>query len=440
MEWLTAFTHDLQLSAPALWHGLSITLKVVIIATIGGIFIGTLLALMRLSSIRILNLIAQSYVNLFRSIPLLLVLMWFYFAVPFIYTTVTGNYLTIDTALVSSIVAFMLFEAAYFSEIVRAGIQSIPKGQSAAAYALGMTYGQSMRLIILPQAFRKMTPLLLQQTIILFQDSTMVYAIGLLDFFRTNYVRGDLMSLLTQYILFAGLVYFTISMLATLTDCTTQICQGEVVVVCGPSGSGKSTLIKTVNGLEAFQQGQITVDGIPIKDPKTDLTKLRSRVGMVFQHFELFPHLSITENLTIAQIKVLGRSEAEAKKKGLGYLERVGLSAHAHKFPAQLSGGQQQRVAIARALSMDPIAMLFDEPTSALDPEMINEVLDVMVELAHEGMTMMCVTHEMGFARQVANRVLFMDQGKIVEDCSKDDFFNTKRGDRAQQFLDKILH
>ena len=225
-----------------------------------------------------------------------------------------------------------------------------------------------------------------------------------------------------------------------LTDCTTQICQGEVVVVCGPSGSGKSTLIKTVNGLEAFQQGQITVDGIPIKDPKTDLTKLRSRVGMVFQHFELFPHLSITENLTIAQIKVLGRSEAEAKKKGLGYLERVGLSAHAHKFPAQLSGGQQQRVAIARALSMDPIAMLSDEPTSALDPEMINEVLDVMVELAHEGMTMMCVTHEMGFARQVANRVLFMDQGKIVEDCSKDDFFNTKRGDRAQQFLDKILH
>ena len=225
-----------------------------------------------------------------------------------------------------------------------------------------------------------------------------------------------------------------------LTECNTQIHQGEVVVVCGPSGSGKSTLIKTVNGLEAFQQGQITVDGIPIKDPKTDLTKLRSRVGMVFQHFELFPHLSITENLTIAQIKVLGRSEAEAKKKGLGYLERVGLSAHAHKFPAQLSGGQQQRVAIARALSMDPIAMLFDEPTSALDPEMINEVLDVMVELAHEGMTMMCVTHEMGFARQVANRVLFMDQGKIVEDCSKDDFFNTKRGDRAQQFLDKILH
>ncbi|RKG34620.1 amino acid ABC transporter ATP-binding protein [Acinetobacter tianfuensis] len=225
-----------------------------------------------------------------------------------------------------------------------------------------------------------------------------------------------------------------------LTDCSTQISQGEVVVVCGPSGSGKSTLIKTVNGLEPFQQGQIWVDGIAINDSKTDLSKLRSRVGMVFQHFELFPHLSITENLTIAQVKVLGRSEAEAKKKGLAYLDRVGLSAQAAKFPAQLSGGQQQRVAIARALSMDPIAMLFDEPTSALDPEMINEVLDVMVGLAKEGMTMMCVTHEMGFARSVANRIIFMDQGKIVEDCTKDEFFNTPRGERAQQFLDKILH
>ncbi|MGE8563937.1 amino acid ABC transporter ATP-binding protein [Acinetobacter bohemicus] len=225
-----------------------------------------------------------------------------------------------------------------------------------------------------------------------------------------------------------------------LTECNTQINQGEVVVVCGPSGSGKSTLIKTVNGLEAFQQGNIVVDGISIKDPKTNLNQLRSRVGMVFQHFELFPHLTITENLTIAQIKVLGRSETEAKKKGLAYLDRVGLSAQADKFPAQLSGGQQQRVAIARALSMDPIAMLFDEPTSALDPEMINEVLDVMVGLAKEGMTMMCVTHEMGFARQVANRVIFMDQGKIVEDCTKNEFFNSQRGERAQQFLNKILH
>ncbi|WP_407411692.1 amino acid ABC transporter ATP-binding protein [Acinetobacter sp.] len=225
-----------------------------------------------------------------------------------------------------------------------------------------------------------------------------------------------------------------------LTDCNTQIRQGEVVVVCGPSGSGKSTLIKTVNGLEPFQQGDIVVDGLALKDPKTNLNQLRSRVGMVFQHFELFPHLSIQENLTIAQVKVLGRSQDEALKKGLAYLDRVGLSQHAKKYPAELSGGQQQRVAIARALCMDPIAMLFDEPTSALDPEMINEVLDVMVELAKDGMTMMCVTHEMGFARQVAHRIIFMDQGKIIEDCSKDEFFNTQRSERAQHFLEKILH
>ena len=226
-----------------------------------------------------------------------------------------------------------------------------------------------------------------------------------------------------------------------LTDCTTSIQKGEVVVVCGPSGSGKSTLIKTVNALEPFQKGDIVVDGISIADPKTNLPKLRSRVGMVFQHFELFPHLSVTENLTIAQVKVLGRSQDDAKVRGLKMLDRVGLSAHKDKFPGQLSGGQQQRVAIARALSMDPIVMLFDEPTSALDPEMVGEVLDVMVQLAQEGMTMMCVTHEMGFAKRVSNRVIFMDAGKIIEDCSSSDFFGKpeERSPRAKDFLAKIL-
>ena len=226
-----------------------------------------------------------------------------------------------------------------------------------------------------------------------------------------------------------------------LTDCTTSIKKGEVVVICGPSGSGKSTLIKTINALEPFQSGQISVDGINLHDPKTNLPKLRARVGMVFQHFELFPHLSITENLTLAQIKVLGRSAEEAKTHGLKYLERVGLSAQKDKFPGQLSGGQQQRVAIARALSMDPIVMLFDEPTSALDPEMVGEVLDVMVKLANEGMTMCCVTHEMGFARKVSNRVIFMDQGRIIDDCSKDEFFGNPdaRSTRAKDFLSKIL-
>ncbi len=225
-----------------------------------------------------------------------------------------------------------------------------------------------------------------------------------------------------------------------LTDCTTKVDKGEVIVVCGPSGSGKSTLIKCVNALEPFQKGQVTVDGIPVHDPKTNLPKLRARVGMVFQHFELFPHLSITENLTLAQIKVLNRGKDEARERGLKLLDRVGLNAQKDKFPGQLSGGQQQRVAIARALSMDPICMLFDEPTSALDPEMINEVLDVMVLLAKEGMTMMVVTHEMGFAHKVANRVIFMDHGHIVEDATKDDFFGKPRSERAQQFLAKILH
>jgi glutamate/aspartate transport system ATP-binding protein len=224
-----------------------------------------------------------------------------------------------------------------------------------------------------------------------------------------------------------------------LTDCTTSVTKGEVVVVCGPSGSGKSTLIKCVNALEPFQSGDITIDGTKVNDPKTDLPKLRSRVGMVFQHFELFPHLKIIDNLCLAQEKVLGRPHDKAVAKGMQLLERVGLKEQAQKFPAQLSGGQQQRVAIARALAMDPIVMLFDEPTSALDPEMVSEVLDVMVDLAREGMTMMVVTHEMGFARKVANRVIFMDRGEIVEDAQKDDFFGKPRSDRAQKFLSKIL-
>jgi glutamate/aspartate transport system ATP-binding protein len=226
-----------------------------------------------------------------------------------------------------------------------------------------------------------------------------------------------------------------------LTDCNTSIRKGEVIVVCGPSGSGKSTLIKTVNALEPIQEGDIVVDGISISDPRTDLPKLRARVGMVFQHFELFPHLNVTQNLTLAQIKVLGRSADQAKTRGLTMLDRVGLMLHKDKFPGQLSGGQQQRVAIARALCMDPVVMLFDEPTSALDPEMVGEVLDVMVLLAQEGMTMMVVTHEMGFAKRVSHRVIFMDHGKIVEDCKTEEFFGNPdaRSARAKEFLSKVL-
>ncbi len=225
-----------------------------------------------------------------------------------------------------------------------------------------------------------------------------------------------------------------------LDGCTTRVEKGDVVVICGPSGSGKSTLIKTVNGLEPFQKGEITVDGVSVGDPKTNLSTLRARIGMVFQNFELFPHLTVRQNLTLAQVKVLKRTPQEAAEKGLKYLDRVGLLAQQDKFPSQLSGGQQQRVAIARALAMDPIAMLFDEPTSALDPEMINEVLDVMVGLAQDGMTMMVVTHEMGFARKVADRIIFMDHGKIVEDSPKEEFFVTPRSERAREFLARIIH
>ena len=224
-----------------------------------------------------------------------------------------------------------------------------------------------------------------------------------------------------------------------LTDCSAEVARGEVVVVCGPSGSGKSTLIKCVNGLEPFQKGEITTDGVSVGDSGTDLRKLRARIGMVFQNFELFPHMTVTQNLTLAQVKVLGRTRQEALAKGLALLERVGLRDQADKLPGKLSGGQRQRVAIARALCMDPVAMLFDEPTSALDPEMITEVLEVMVRLAQEGMTMMVVTHEMGFARRVANRIIFMDESRIVENATRDEFFGTPRSERAQQFLSKIL-
>ena len=224
-----------------------------------------------------------------------------------------------------------------------------------------------------------------------------------------------------------------------LDNCNLSVDKGDVVVVCGPSGSGKSTLIKTINALEPVQKGEIVVNGTKVTDPATNLPKLRSKVGMVFQHFELFPHLSVSENLTIAQIKVLGRKRDEARTRGLKMLDRVGLMAHKDKYPGQLSGGQQQRVAIARALSMDPIVMLFDEPTSALDPEMVGEVLDVMVKLASEGMTMMVVTHEMGFAREVGSRLIFMDGGHILEHGDPREVLSNPQHPRTQDFLSRVL-
>ena len=224
-----------------------------------------------------------------------------------------------------------------------------------------------------------------------------------------------------------------------LKACSASIARGEVVVVCGPSGSGKSTLIKTINGLESIDSGEIKVGSFRLAPGVSNVAALRRSVGMVFQSFELFPHLTVLSNVTIAQTKVLKRSKAAAEEKARFLLERVGLSAHIAKHPAQLSGGQQQRVAIARALALDPEVMLFDEPTSALDPEMVNEVLDVMTGLARQGMTMVCVTHEMGFARGVANRILFMDDGEIVETADAAQFFDSPRSERAKSFLARIL-
>nr|WP_241391548.1 amino acid ABC transporter ATP-binding protein [Serratia proteamaculans] len=225
-----------------------------------------------------------------------------------------------------------------------------------------------------------------------------------------------------------------------LKNCSLKISKGEVVVTCGPSGSGKSTLIKCINALEPFQQGEINVDGVLLSDKKTHLPALRQKVGMVFQSFELFPHLTVNDNLIVPQMRILKRNRKEAARKASELLQRVGLGKHRHKYLAQLSGGQQQRVAIARALSMNPKVMLFDEPTSALDPEMVSEVLDVMTELAAEGMTMCCVTHELGFARKISDRIVFMDAGKIIEDTVAESFFTSPGSQRAKDFIKQIIH
>lgn len=224
-----------------------------------------------------------------------------------------------------------------------------------------------------------------------------------------------------------------------LSDINETVERGQTMVICGPSGSGKSTLLRCVNGLEPYQEGEIIVDGVSLSDPKTNLYKLRENIGMVFQRFELYPHMTVKQNISLAPMKVRKWSKDKAQKKAMELLERVGIPDKAHSFPANLSGGQQQRVAIARSLAMEPKYMMFDEPTSALDPEMIKEVLDVMIDLAKEGMTMLCVTHEMGFAREVADEIIFMDFGRIVERGTYEEFFNNPKSERAREFLKQIL-
>ncbi|EHL78503.1 MULTISPECIES: amino acid ABC transporter ATP-binding protein [Bacillus] len=225
-----------------------------------------------------------------------------------------------------------------------------------------------------------------------------------------------------------------------LKDINLEINEGEVVVVIGPSGSGKSTMLRCINRLEEITDGELLVRNLKVNDKKTDINELRKNIGMVFQHFNLYPHKTVLQNITLAPIKVLGMGKEEAEKRAMHYLERVGIPDKANSYPSQLSGGQQQRVAIARGLAMEPSIMLFDEPTSALDPEMIGEVLDVMKSLAKDGMTMVVVTHEMGFAREVADRVIFMDQGRIIEDNTPEEFFKNPRAERARTFLNRVLN
>ena len=224
-----------------------------------------------------------------------------------------------------------------------------------------------------------------------------------------------------------------------LDEINETILNGQTVVICGPSGSGKSSLLRCINGLEHFQKGEVVVNGVSVQAPDTDIHKLRSNIGMVFQHFELYPHMTAMENITLAPLKVRKKTENEAKKKAWEILERVGIPDQAFKYPGELSGGQKQRVAIARALAMEPKTMLFDEPTSALDPEMIKEVLDVMIDLARAGMTMVVISHEMGFAREVAHEIIFMDKGRIIEKGTSQDFFNHPKNERTRLFLSRIL-
>lgn len=365
-------------------------------------------------------------------------------------------------------IAFIIFEATYFGEIFRAGYQSISKDLSAAAYSTGMTYTQTARYILVPIAFRRMLPSLITQSIVTFQDTSLAFVIGLQEFVRRTSIVDNLEVRSIQlcghcifHLLFYRIEDFQafrrkrqkdrFAMIEiknvskwfddfkVLSDINETVESGQTMVICGPSGSGKSTLLRCINGLEPYQEGEIIVDGVSLSDPKTNLYKLRENIGMVFQRFELYPHMTVMQNISLAPIKVRKWSKEKAQQKTVGLLERVGIPEKAQSYPANLSGGQQQRVAIARSLAMEPNYMMFDEPTSALDPEMIKEVLNVMINLAKAGMTMLCVTHEMGFAREVADEIIFMDFGRIVERGTYEEFFNNPKSERAREFLKQIL-
>ena len=386
---------------PLLLQGALVTVEITAMSVGCGFFIGLLVALANLSKFTVVRLLAKCYVDIIRGTPLLVQIFLIYFALPMI----TGQ--RIDP-FIAAVTACSINSGAYVSEIFRAGIQSIDKGQMEAGRSLGLTWGQTMRYIIMPQAFKAIIPPLGNEFIAMLKDSSLVSVHK--SFGKNEVLKGiDL-----------------------------HIEKGQVVVIIGPSGSGKSTVLRTMNCLEEPTSGKVIVDGMDLSD-KSKLNEVRAEVGMVFQNFNLFPHMTVMENLTLAQTKVRKTSSDEAKKIGQALLDRVGLGDKANAYPDSLSGGQKQRVAIARALAMKPKVMLFDEPTSALDPEMVREVLDVMKSLAEEGMTMVIVTHEMGFAKEVADRVLFVDGGLILEDDTPEKVFDAPTNERTKLFLSKIL-
>lgn len=449
------------------WGGLTLTLIIASVGIAGALPWGILLALGRRSHMPIVRILSVIFIEFWRGVPLITVLFMSSVMLPLFMAEGTN----IDK-LIRALVGVILFQSAYVAEVVRGGLQALPKGQYEAAESLALGYWKTQGLVILPQALKLVIPGLVNTIIALFKDTSLVIIIGLFDLFSSVQqatVDPTWLGMSTEGYVFAALIYwiFCFSMsrysqhlenvltpgVHRIEDTMSQILlqpanamitlenvnkwygqfhvlkninltvqPGERIVLCGPSGSGKSTTIRCINHLEEHQQGRIVVDGIELNEDIRNIERVRQEVGMVFQHFNLFPHLTVLQNCTLAPIWVRKMPKKEAEALAMHYLERVRIAEHAHKFPGQISGGQQQRVAIARSLCMKPKIMLFDEPTSALDPEMVKEVLDTMIGLAQSGMTMLCVTHEMGFARTVADRVIFMDRGEIVEQAAPDEF------------------
>ena len=464
-----------------LWGGLLVTLVVSVTGIVTSMPVGIALALGRRSTIPLIRIFSIAFIEFWRGVPLITVLFFATYMLPLF---LPGDF-TID-GLVRALIGIALFAGAYQAEVIRGGLQAIPRGQGEAASALGLSWWKTTALIVMPQALRHVIPGLVNSFIALFKDTSLVSIVALFDLLgqlaglvlRSGLVdaddavhrlclhRNDLLRLLLWHV-----ALFTVrrapaertpAQLSKMTmtdnsivniaglnkwygdfhvlrDINLDVGKGERIVICGPSGSGKSTLIRCINALEEFQEGEIVVDGIELGPNLRRVDEVRREVGMVFQSFNLFPHLTVLENCTLAPIWVRNIPKKDAEAAAMKYLERVKIPHQANKYPGQMSGGQQQRVAIARALTMNPKVMLFDEPTSALDPEMVKEVLDTMVDLAREGMTMLVVTHEMGFAREVANRIVFMDAGQIIESNTPANFFANPQHARSKLFLSQIL-